>query len=206
MNPIDKLSEYFLKFPGIGPRQARRFVYFLLSSGSAFRKILATQILSLDEAVSRCASCRRFFMQAHGASLLCDICSSSNTDNGTLLVVEKTTDFDAIKKTNAYHGRYFILGGSLPILESNPNEKISARELVEEIKKQSESGALKEIILAMGATREGENTAQYVAKTLEPLVKKYSLRISSLGRGLSTGTELEYSDTDTFTSALLNRR
>ena len=206
MNPIEKLTEYFLKFPGIGPRQARRFVYFLLSSGSAFRKTLATQILALDEAVSQCASCRRFFLRGRNASLLCDICSSVNTDQTTLLIVEKETDFDAIKKTSAYAGRYFILGGSLPILEPNPNEKISIKELVEEIKKQAESGALKEIILAMGATREGENTAQYVAKTLEPVVKKYSLRISSLGRGLSTGTELEYSDADTFASALSNRK
>lgn len=206
MNPIEKLAEYFLKFPGIGPRQARRFVYFLLSSGQVFRKTLAAEILALDEAVSQCASCRRFFMRGRDASLLCDICSSLNTDQTTLLIVEKETDFDAIKKTNAYHGRYFILGGSLPILEPNPNEKISIAELVKEIEKQTSAGALKEIILAMGATREGENTAQYVAKTIEPLVKKHSLRISALGRGLSTGTELEYSDTDTFTNALKNRR
>lgn len=167
--------------------------------------MLAAQILTLDEAVSQCVSCRRFFMRGGTTSILCDICASPNTDNATLLVVEKETDFEAIKKTNAYHGRYFLLGGSLPILEPNPNEKISIKELVEEADKQAASGALKEIILAMGATREGENTAQYVAKTLEPLVKKYSLRLSALGRGLSTGTELEYSDTDTFKNALKNR-
>lgn len=168
--------------------------------------MLVAEISALDGAVSQCVSCRRFFMRGHDASLLCDICASPNTDNATLLVVEKETDFEAIKKTNAYHGRYFLLGGSLPILEPNPNEKISIKELVEEANKQAVNSALKEIILAMGATREGENTAQYVAKTLEPLVKKYSLRLSALGRGLSTGTELEYSDTDTFKNALQNRK
>src|SRR3989338_1845509 len=137
-------------------------------------------------------------MRGRDASLLCDICSSANTDKTMLLIVEKETDFDAIKKTSVYNGCYFILGGSLPILEPNPNQKISIVELVKEVEKQAASGILKEIILAMGATREGENTARYVAKTIEPLVKKYSLRLSALGRGLSTGTELEYSDTDTF--------
>ncbi|MFC1775688.1 toprim domain-containing protein, partial [Patescibacteria group bacterium] len=119
-------------------------------------------------------------------------------------VVEKDVDLENVNKTGAYKGLYFILGGSLPILEQNPAKKIRARELFDRAQEYSKNG-LKEVILATSATPEGENTAQYVKKILAPLAEKYGVKISALGRGLSTGTELEYSDTSTLENALKNR-
>ena len=198
-----KLTEYFTKFPGIGQRQARRFVYFLLSQKEEFLDELTASLKKRKSYVNQCSSCFRFF---EGKSPLCDICGSKNTDVSIIMVVEKDIDFENIKKSGVYHGRYFILGSLLPILEKNPTDKIRIKELVGEVGKQIKNSGLKEVIIALSANPEGDNTFQYVKKTLEPLSEKHGLKISSLGRGLSTGTELEYSDQDTLKSALKNRQ
>ncbi|MEK7581864.1 MAG: toprim domain-containing protein [Patescibacteria group bacterium] len=197
-----KLTEYFTKFPGIGSRQARRFVYFLLSQKKEFVTGFVASLSDIKESIKQCASCYRFF---EGSSSLCDICESKITDTSTLMIVEKDIDFENIKKSGIYHGRYFILGGLLSILEKTPMEKIRIRELVKEIGKQVVSSGLKEVIIALSANLEGDNTYQYIKKTIEPLKEKHKLKISSLGRGLSTGLELEYSDGETLGNALKNR-
>lgn len=205
MDKARKAAEYFSKLPGIGPRQARRFVYFLLAQEARFLDGLAEAIKTLKEEMSQCSSCRRFFEgKAKKDGGLCDICRNPSTDHSTLLVLEKDVDLENVKKLGVYHGRYFILGGLLPILEKNPTDKIRIRELVAEAGKQIREG-LKEIIIALSVNPEGENTAQYVTKTLEPLKEKHGLKLALLGRGLSTGTELEYSDEDTLRNALKHR-
>jgi len=201
MDKARKAAEYFTKLPGIGPRQARRFVYFLLGQDERFLDGFATLLRELKENVRQCASCMRFF---EGKDAVCDICASSSTDHTTMMVLEKDVDLENVRKTGAYGGRYFILGGLLPILEKNPTEKIRIRELVAEVGKQLQ-GSLKEVIIALSANVEGDNTADYVRKTLEPLAEKHALKVTVLGRGLSTGTELEYSDKDTLKNALRNR-
>ncbi|PIP73184.1 MAG: recombination protein RecR [Candidatus Lloydbacteria bacterium CG22_combo_CG10-13_8_21_14_all_47_15] len=205
MNSLEKLAGMFMKFPGIGPRQARRFVYFLLGENKTFRDELSRALSSLSDSIAQCASCRRFFPRPKTGTF-CDICDSPHTDHRTLLIVEKDADFEAIKKTGSYNGRYFILGGNIPILEENPSQKIRARELFDEAQRQATEGTLKEIIIATSANPEGDNTLAYLKKIIEPLATHYSLSLSALGRGLSTGTELEYSDTDTFKHAFENRR
>ena len=202
MDSSKKLAEYFTKFPGIGSRQARRFVYFLFSQNDDFLNGLSSSLKEIKGAVQQCASCYRFF---EGKNDICDVCASPNTDISVIKIVEKDIDFENIKKSGLYHGRYFILGGLLPILEKNPADKIRIRELVAEVGRQIRGSGLKETIVAFSASPEGDNTYQYVMKTLEPLSKKHGLKISCLGRGLSTGTELEYSDQDTLKSALKNR-
>ncbi|MEK7558545.1 MAG: toprim domain-containing protein [Patescibacteria group bacterium] len=202
MDSTKKLTEYFTKFPGIGQRQARRFVYFLLSQKEEFVTGFIASLKALKESAKQCVSCFRFF---GGNSPLCDICGSKTTDTSTLMVVEKDIDFENIKKSGIYHGRYFILGGLLPVLEKNPTDKIRIRELVKEVGEQISSSGLKEVIIALSANLEGDNTYQYIKKTMEPLKGKHKLKISSLGRGLSTGLELEYSDSETLGNALKNR-
>jgi len=202
MDSARKLAEYFSKFPGIGPRQARRFVYFLLSQNGNFSEGLTQALLALKNAARQCQSCKRFF---EGGSELCDVCGNPLTDKTTLMVVEKDIDFENVRKSGVYKGRYFILGGLLPILEKNPAGAIRIRELVNEIEKQAPKGNLKEIIIALSANTEGDNTFNYVKKTLEPIAKKYKLDVSGLGRGFSTGLEIEYSDAETLGDALKNR-
>lgn len=206
MSSIEQLAEYFSKFPGIGPRQAKRFVYFLLRENGSFSRDLASAIQNLKTGVLQCSLCFRFFEKNGGTGLFCNICSDTERDTGMLLVVEKEADFENVRKSGSYAGLYFILGGSLPILEKEPSKKIRARELFDRAQNAAKSGELKEVILAMNATAEGENTALYISKILEPLILKYNFKLSTLGRGLSTGAELEYSDAETFKQALQNRR
>jgi len=178
-------------------------VYFLLTQSSADLTEMADLITSLKKDIAQCELCRRFF-KTSGNTPLCNVCSSPNTDTAILMVVEKDVDFENIQKTNAYHGRYFILGGTIPILDQDPGKRIRAKELFEVAQKGAQSG-LKEIVIALSVTAEGDNTTQYVRRVLEPIADEYGFKISTLGRGLSTGTELEYSDSDTLQNALKNR-
>jgi recombinational DNA repair protein RecR len=118
------------------------------------------------------------------------------------MVVEKDVDFENIVKTGEYGGKFFILGGTIPILEREPTKRIRAKQLIEIVDRNKD---IEEIILALSVNPEGENTLQYVRKILEPLAEKHNIKITALGRGLSTGTELEYSDSDTLQNALKNR-
>lgn len=203
MDTLAKLIEQFRQFPGIGPRQARRFVYFLLAQPASTREDLASLVRDLSKQIRTCTSCFRFFPIGVKASAECAICASSERDRTSLLVVCRDADFEHIEKSRTFNGTYFILGGAVPILEKNPENRIRAKELVATIEKRG--NALKEVILALNATPEGENTQFFIEHLLEPLVAKYSLKISTLGRGLSTGLELEYSDSETLKNALKNR-
>jgi recombination protein RecR len=209
MNSIHSLTESFSKFPGIGPRQAKRFVYFLLAQNPEFVSNLSTSLSELHHDILQCASCFRFFQKSLSGENLCPTCKDPERDASTLLVVEKDVDLENIQKMHAWNGLYFVLGGSLPILEKDPSRKIRSKELfyaVQDRAKEAGENSLKEIVLAMSANVEGENTLAYLSKILAPLAEKYSLKVSTLGRGLSTGTELEYSDADTFKNALQNRK
>ncbi|MFA5841561.1 MAG: toprim domain-containing protein [Candidatus Paceibacterota bacterium] len=204
MNASDKLEEYFRKFPGIGGRQAKRFVYFLLTQRNGFTKELADLLISLRKEVSQCSECFRFFTNSVDKKI-CPTCNSKTADQSTIIVVEKDADFETVQKSGTFDGHYFVLGGLIPLMEKDPSGRIRIKELVERVKRDGEKEIVKEIILALSLNAEGENTTQYVSKTLEPLAAKYGFKISTLGRGFSTGLELEYSDADTLGNALRNR-
>lgn len=122
-----------------------------------------------------------------------------------LLVVSRDVDYENIEKSRSFVGKYFVLGGNIPILEKEPESKIRSRELVALVEARAKNKTLKEVILALNVTPEGENTEMFLKKSLTPLSEKYAFKISELGRGLSTGLELEYSDAETIKNALLNR-
>lgn len=210
MWPIEKLGQMFNKFPGIGPRQAKRFVYFLLSENITYVKELVELITRLKNEVSHCPTCFKFSLSKVGQG--CESCLDPNKDGSILMVVAKDIDLENINRSGEFNGRYFILGGLLPILEKNPEQKIRIRELILLVQKFGASQQLKEIIIALSANPEGDNTADYVKNALEPVCKNVRsessniIKISVLGRGLSTGTELEYSDSDTIKNALKNRQ
>lgn len=206
MSSIEKLTESFSRFPGIGPRQAKRFVYFLLAQNPEFAANLSNSLAELRNNILQCGSCFRFFQKDASGENLCPTCKDPNRDASLILVVEKDVDLENIQKMHAWNGSYFVLGGSLPILEKDPTKKIRSKELFYAVQERAKTGFLREIVLAMSANVEGENTLAYLSKILAPLAEKYSLEVSTLGRGLSTGTELEYSDADTFKYALENRR
>lgn len=204
MNSTEKLIELFKEFPGIGPRQAKRFVYYLLTRPNGYASELAKLIGEVKSQVTSCNTCFRFFTRNGNPTNICPVCSNTNRDNKTLMIVSHDVDFENIEKTNSYNGYYFILGGTVPILEKTPERRIRQAELLSAVEKKVQNG-LSEIILALSYNPEGENTLNYLSGLLRPLAEKHAIKISTLGRGLSTGTELEYSDSDTIKNALKNR-
>lgn len=202
MNPRDRLQELFTHFPGIGPRQAKRFVYFLLTRNSTYLAELSRLIKELQGESAVCASCFRFYSPATKGSL-CSLCGDEGRDKKTLLLVEKDVDLETIEKSKTYTGLYFVLGGSVPILEKNPEKLVRLKELQKIA--ESRKGVLSEIILALSVTPEGEHTAEYIKGVLSALPFAKNMRVTLLGRGLSTGSEVEYTDPETLKNALKNR-
>ncbi|HEY9583212.1 MAG TPA: toprim domain-containing protein [Candidatus Paceibacterota bacterium] len=201
---ISQLTELFMQFPGIGPRQARRFVYFLLRQDSIYIKTLLEQIKELRESVNECKSCFRFFLskgfELENRKSTCELCSDIHADKSILLIIEKDVDLENVRKTGKFRGQYFVLGGLLPILEKQPESRIRINELRRRLEKDKD---IKEVILALSANPMGDNTIDYLRLEIS---KYLNIIISTLGRGLSTGTELEYSDSSTLSHALENRR
>lgn len=121
-----------------------------------------------------------------------------------IMAVEKETDMENIEKTKQYSGLYHILGNTISPLDSSSPEKLHLKELFNRVKTIAASAKNCEVILATNATAEGDTTALYIRRILEPLGGKVT--ITRLGRGLTTGSELEYSDPQTIANALTNRR
>lgn len=202
MNEIERLAALFAEFPGIGTRQSKRFVYFLLHKDQGYTNDLSHRISEIKKSIGQCTSCFRFFEKK--ASPLCDECLKNNRDNSQLIIVEKDSDMDSIKKSDSYQGRYFVLGGLVPIVEKSTPLRVRINELISRIKKSE--GEIKEVILAFSLSPQGDHTDTYIREMLESLREELGFTVHSLGRGLSTGTELEYSDKETIKNALKNRQ
>lgn len=199
-DPIFNLAQIFKKLPGIGERQAYRIVYDILSRDKSFSENLIEQLKKIREKTNICPQC---FMHYNNDNLpTCEICSNQKTDKNIIMVVERDSDLHAILRTGIYNGSYFILGGSIPILEKDPENKIRIRELKKHLEKNS---SIKEIIIATSSTPSGENTDEYIRIYLKEILQKNNIQIKSLGRGISTGTEIEYIDAETLSGALKNR-
>ncbi|MEI6238105.1 MAG: toprim domain-containing protein [bacterium] len=220
MDSIERLTEFFRQFPGIGPRQARRFVYFLLTRDREYVKGLMESVEKVRQSVSICTSCFRFFTKEKASihagvlsnSSICQICGDTSRDTSLRMIVAKDADLEAVEKSHSYHGLYFVLGGNIPILEKNPEQKVRLRELNKlmesvgsEADKDNEPKKLKEIILSFSTNSEGEHTTLTIKQILAPFAEAKGFKVSILGRGLSTGAELEYSDGNTISEALKNR-
>jgi DNA gyrase/topoisomerase IV subunit A len=119
-------------------------------------------------------------------------------------IVEKDSDLESVRKSRVYNGKYFVLGGLVPIVEKNTKSRVRIEELKQRL--SSPKSGFGEIILAFSLNSQGDHTDQYVREQIKDICDKQNIKISSLGRGLSTGTELEYSDNDTLKNALKNRQ
>ncbi|MDB5224801.1 MAG: recR [Candidatus Adlerbacteria bacterium] len=205
MDPIQRLTEVFERFPGIGPRQARRFVQFLLSQRAGYRNDLALAIRELGAHTQQCNACFRWFVKDSQANIFCNICSNEGRDAHVLFVVEKDADIENVERSG-FRGKYFVLGGTIPLATEEPEKFVRMRELVARIDADASLGKLKEVILGLSATAEGDHTRVMIAEKLRAPAEAFSLKITALGRGLSTGSELEYADPDTIASALSSRQ
>lgn len=212
-NIVDRLTDTFRHFPGIGGRQARRFVYHLLREGRGSIDHLIADLRELHTLVTQCGQCFRYYplparllnpqMLAEQAKI-CDLCQDSTRDPSLLMVVEKDADLEAVRQSGTYQGHFFVLGGLIPILEKDPKSKVRLRELMATLAERFANQELKEVIVALAVNPEGDHTIEFLKPALKELTDK-GLKLTVLGRGLSTGTELEYSDVETLKNALRNR-
>jgi len=203
MNPLDKLISHFENFPGVGARQAKRFAFHILTLDEADSSELSDLIKNARTSVIECQSCHRFFTR-QGDERICSICSSQNRNHSRLLVVERDSDIQAIERAGVYDGLYFVLGGTVPLLSAPENSKLRSGSLKATIDARITENNLSEVILGFSVNPDGENTARFVESMLKDQVEA-GLKISYLGRGLSTGSELEYADSETIKNALSNR-
>jgi len=204
MSKLDDLIAQFERFPGVGARQAKRFAFHILTLPEADAKLLAELISNLQVTVVECESCHRFFAKNGGEGRLCNICHSPNRDHNRLLVVERDSDIVAIERAGVYDGLYFVLGGTVPLLNSADTGKLRAGALKATVEARLPTG-LTEIILGFSVNPDGENTMRFVESILNPVITDTAVTLSHLGRGLSTGSELEYADAETIKNALQNR-
>lgn len=203
MTVFEKIIRHFERFPGIGSRQARRFAFHLLTSNTEDIEELAELIRTIKSNVISCPSCARFHSLV-SPDRLCSICGNTGRDRSKLTVVERDIDIDAIERSGVYDGLYFVLGGTVPLLESNENKKLRGGMLKQIVSERAQDG-LSEIILGFSVNPDGENTGRYVEMLLKEVLATHSIKVSHLGRGLSTGSELEYADPETIKNALKNR-
>ena len=190
-DPIENLAKTFLAFPGIGRRQAKRFVYHLLEASPVEIDKLVADLKNLRAKVTKCTKCYRFFLNNNGDAE-CEICRSKTRDN--------SLDLDNIERAGTYRGYYFVLGSLATSLMSEPEEHLRLKELTERLKKETN---IKEVILALAVSQDGDALAGSVEQILTPFAGK--IKTTLLGRGLSTGAELEYVDPETLKNALKNR-
>jgi len=168
-----------------------------LRSTPGFRNDVANEIQKLGNNVKQCSDCRRFFA---GTGSNCTICGNPRRDETLLLVVASDADVDTIERSGNYNGKYFVIGGTKSFGDdrSLPNEKTFLTHI-------SGNESIEEIILALPANPEGDATEEHIRSLVATAKKKVDAKISTLGRGLSTGSVIEYADAETLKSAIENR-
>lgn len=204
MTTLEKLIQQFERFPGIGARQAKRFAFHILTLPPAEVEELAQLINTLPLSVTECARCHRFFSAHHPGEVRCSICSDENRDHQKLMVVERDSDVTALERAGVYDGFYFVLGGTVPLLQSPETGKLRGGAL-KALVHAAQGEGLQELILAFSVNPDGENTARFVESILKDELAGGTITVSQLGRGLSTGSELEYADAETIKNAFSNR-
>jgi recombination protein RecR len=190
--PIARVVDEFSRLPGIGPKTAQRLTYFLLRAPSDQAQALAEAIMDLKHKVTLCAQCFNIT-----ESSPCDVCSDPKRANGHICVVEEPLDVMAIERTGQYSGQYHVLHGALSPIEGIGPEELKMRELLRRL----ESAAVDEVIVATNPNLEGDATAMYITRLLQPL----GVTVTRLARGLPMGGDLEYADEITLGSALAGR-
>jgi recombination protein RecR len=188
-----KLIDHFSSLPSVGPKMAERLVLYLFKLEPEKLNDFADSLSNLKSSLSYCRKC---FNISEGE--ICEICRNTKRNQKIICVVEEPLDIIAIERTRRYEGIYHVLGGVLNSFEEKDNQKLRIKELEMRIEKEKPE----EIILAMNPTTEGDATAMYLKKSIQ----KYPIKITSLGRGLSTGGDIEYADEITLSEALTNRR
>lgn len=190
---IEALIALMARLPGLGPRSARRAVLHLLRKRAALMAPLATAMAHAAETARDCAICGNI-----SSGEICEICADPARATGEICVVEDVADLWAMERGRAFKGRYHVLGGTLSALDAVGPEDLGIPRLLDRIGAEG----VREVILALNATVEGQTTAHYIAEALEGR----DIAITSLAQGVPIGGELDYLDDGTIQAALRARR
>ena len=189
---IEEAVNEFSKLPGVGKRTALRFVLHLLKQSEGEVAQFGNSFIRLKNELRYCQRC-------HNVSdkLLCEVCSNPNREQGLVCVVEDIRDVMAIENTQQFRGVYHVLGGIISPMDGVGPSDLNIETLVE----KASSGTIKEVVMALSTTMEGDTTNFYIYKRL----KEFNLTISTIARGVSIGDELEFADEVTLGRSIVNR-
>lgn len=189
---FQSLIAHFSALPSVGPKMAERIVLYLFKQDQEKLQNFAESL----ETLHHLKSCTRCYHIAEGE--LCAICADTKRLTDTLCLVEEPLDVIAIERTGTYQGLYHVLGGLLQSGRSDNSDALRINELLRRV----ENDGIKEVILATNPTTEGDLTALYLKKKLEP----YKIKVTRIARGMATGGDIEYADELTLISSLTNRK
>lgn len=206
--PIQHVIDLLTKFPGVGPRQAARFAFFMLKENNGFAQELAQGIREMQANIATCSQCYcTMEKNPQGDMTQCALCRDARRNGAIVTVVEKESDLQNLERTGAYQGLYHVLGGVISPLDSDSPKKLHIRDMYNRIAMLLNQQKQVELILGTNPTTEGDMTAIYIERTFAPLKEKTAqFTLTRLGRGLSLGAELEYADEVTLKNALMNRK
>ena len=190
---IASLIEHFQKFPSVGPKSAQRMAFYLLRMPKSEVEKFAQSMLDAKENTKTCEICFNL-----SSTSPCEICTSPQRDKSTICVVAETKDLIAIEKTNEYKGLYHVLQGLISPMDGIGADDIRIKELLNRLTDEN----VKEVILALSPSVEGEATSLY----LNTLIKPFGIKISRIAFGLPVGADLEYADEITIAKAIEGRR
>jgi len=190
-NSLEKLIQEFTKLPGIGRKTAQRLAFHILKKPREDAVSFAKALVEVKDSISFCKHCYNF---AEGD--VCTVCANPNRDSSIICVVEKASDIPILEKPGKFKGKYHVLGGLLSPLNRIGPDDLRIKELL-----RRTGEAVKEVIIALNPSVEGEATTLYITKLLKPLVP----RVSRLAQGLPAGSELEFADELTLARALEGR-
>jgi recombination protein RecR len=190
--PITRVVDELSRLPGIGPKTAQRLTYFLLRAPSEQAEALAEAVLELKRNVVLCERCFNITDRTP-----CELCSDPERESSRICVVEEPLDVVAIERTGQYKGTYHVLHGAISPIEGIGPDELKIRELLGRL----QSAQVEEVILATNPNLEGDATAMYLTRLLQPL----GITVTRLARGLPVGGDLEYADEITLSNALAGR-
>lgn len=189
---LSRATDELGKLPGVGPKTALRLALHLLRQPVASVDSFADAIVKMRHDIKHCKICHNI-----SDTDICPICADERRDRTTICVVENVQDVMAIENTQQFHGLYHVLGGIISPMDGIGPSDLNIDSLVERVGQ----GGVKEVILALSSTMEGDTTSFYISRRLE----KHDVSVSVIARGISVGNELEYTDEVTLGRSILNR-
>ena len=187
-NAVDELAA----LPGIGRKTALRLALYMLRRDAGYTERLSSSLLALRQKINYCRSCHNI-----SDTDLCAICANPQRDQTTICVVENIKEVMAVENTAQFHGVYHVLGGVISPIEGIGPSDLEVNSLIERVA----TGEIKEVILALRTTMEGDTTNFYIYRKLEP----FNIAVSVIARGISIGDEIEYADEITLGRSIINR-